>query len=225
MQTARRISFFVNRYPLAGPIAWMTCLQYFVVQVVVASAWQSYSWKLNAISDLGAIRCGQFDERFVCSPLHGLMNASLILLGLSMAVGSLLLYKQFPQSRLGFCLMGAAGLGAVLVGLFPEDTTYWAHIAGADLAFLIGNIALIVFGASLRLPRWFRWYSIASGVVALTALYLFLSHNRFFLGLGGMERLVAYPQTMWLIVFGSYMVKGRNRLAARSASASGTKEG
>jgi hypothetical membrane protein len=137
-------------------------------------------------------------------PLHGLMNASLILLGLTMVIGSALNYQRFRQSRVGFSLMGVAGVGVMLVGLFPEDTVYGAHVAGADLAFLLGNIALVIFGATLRAPRWFTRYTSASGVVPLVALGLFLSHNRFFLGLGGMERVVAYPQTIWLIVFGLF---------------------
>jgi hypothetical membrane protein len=129
------------------------------------------------------------------------MNASFILLGLAMTAGSALLYREFRGSRTGFSLMALAGVGAMLVGVFPEDTIYWAHIAGADLAFLLGNVALIVLGLTLRVSRWFSWYSIASGTVALVALVLFLTHHRFFLELGGMERLVAYPQTIWLVAF------------------------
>lgn len=213
----RRPGVLAGRRPLAGPVLWLSCVQYFLVQAWVAAAWEPpYSWRLDAISDLGATRCGQFDGRSVCSPWHGLMNTSLVLLGLSMTIGSALLYRELRGSRTGFLLMGTAGAGAVLVGLFPEDTTYWAHIAGADLAFLLGNIALIVFGRRLPLPRWLRWYSIASGAVALVALCLFLTHHRFFLELGGMERVVAYPQTIWLIVFGLYMIRGRRGSGTRT---------
>jgi hypothetical membrane protein len=129
------------------------------------------------------------------------MNASFILLGLAMTAGSVLLHREFRGSRAGFSLMALAGVGAMLVGVFPEDTIYWAHIAGADLAFLLGNVALIVLGLTLRVSRWFSWYCIASGTVALVALVLFLTHHRFFWELGGMERLVAYPQTIWLVAF------------------------
>src|SRR5690348_5311634 len=102
---------FVARYPLAGPILWISSIQFFLVQVVVASVWNvSYSWRLNAISDLGAIGCGQFDDRYVCSPLHGLMNISLILLGLTMAVGSVLMYQAVHKSRVGFSMMALAGV-------------------------------------------------------------------------------------------------------------------
>ena len=216
----RRIQSSVVRYPLAGSITWLLTIQFFVMQVVVASVWVKppYSWRLNAISDLGATGCGQFDGRLVCSPLHGLMNASFILLGLCMTIGSVLFYQQFRKSRFGFCMMGISGIGAITVGIFPEDTIFWAHITGQDLAFLFGNIALIAIGLRLRLSGWLRWYSIASGVVALVGLYLFLSHHRFFLELGGMERVVAYPQTIWLVVFGLYMAKSRNRLAAKNGN-------
>ena len=116
-------------------------------------------------------------------------------------------------------MMATAGVGAMLVGFFPQDTVYRIHIAGADLAFLLGNVALVVFGCTLRVARWLAWYSIASGVVALVALYLFLSHNRFFLGLGGMERVVAYPQTIWLIVTGLYLSMSRTRLTRQGLRA------
>ncbi len=215
VERIRRIGDFVARFPLVGPFMWISAVQYFLVQVIAASAWPStYSWRLNAISDLGAIGCGRFDGRDVCSPLSGLMNASLVLLGLAMTIGSVLLHQELRSSRTGFSLMGIAGIGAILVGFFPEDTVYWAHLLGADLAFLVGNIALVVFGFGLRLPSWLTWYSIASGVVALIALALFLTYNRLFLGLGGMERVVAYPQTIWLVVFGVHMLSARNRAAA-----------
>jgi hypothetical membrane protein len=110
--------------------------------------------------------------------------------------------------------MTLAGIGALLVGLFPEDSIFWAHIVGQDLAFVLGNVALIVFGLTLPFPRVFRWYSVVSGTLALVALVLFLSHQRFFLGLGGMERVVAYPLLLWLIVAGGFIAGKSDRLAA-----------
>ena len=212
------VGSLASRYPLAAPILWLSSVQYFLVQALAAGAWSQprYSWRLNAISDLGARHCGRFDGRYVCSPAHEAMNVSLIVLGLGMALGSVLFLQELGHGRIGFLLMAVAGLGAMLVGLFPEDTVYWAHITGADLAFLLGNVALIAFGFSRGFPRWLRWYAAGSGVVALAALYLFLAHHRFFLGLGGMERVVAYPQTIYLIVFGAYMSIPHNRSAVNS---------
>jgi hypothetical membrane protein len=142
------------------------------------------------------------------------MNGSLVLLGLTMTTGSMLLYVNVRKSKVGFGLMSVAGIGALLVGLFPEDSIFWAHVIGQDLAFVFGNIALLVFGLTLPFSRVFRWYSIASGAVGLVGLVLFLSHHRFFLELGGMERVVAYPLLLWLIVAGGYLVTKRVRLVA-----------
>ncbi len=126
------------------------------------------------------------------------MNVSLVLLGITTTTGSILVYQSVRKSKVGFCLMAIAGIGAIIVGLFPEDTVFWAHILGQDLAFVGGNIALIVFGFTFHVRQWFRWYSILSGAVALIALTLFLTHNNFSLGLGGMERTIAYPLLFWL---------------------------
>lgn len=200
-------------YSVAGPILWALSIQYFVAQVIVASAWKNppYSWRLNAISDLGATRCGSFDGRLMCSPLHPVMNASFIVLGVGMAAGSALTYRTLGRGRPGFVLMAAAGIGTMVVGFVPLDTVYWLHLAGADVALVLGNIALIVLGRTWRQVRWLCWYSLLSAVGALAALCLFLTHNRFFLGLGGMERAAAYPQTVWLIVVGLYLWTSRMR--------------
>jgi hypothetical protein len=45
---------------------------------------------------------------------------------------------------------------------------------------------------------------------------LFIGHVDFGLGRGGMERLVSYPQTIWLVLFGVYMSATRIRAARQS---------
>lgn len=171
-------------------------------------AWQiHYSLLRNTISDLGNTVCSVYDKRFVCSPVHGIMNASFIILGITMVIGSVLIYGQFRKhatNRVGFSFMSLAGLGTILVGLFPENSIRLLHLTGALLPFLLGNIGIILLGLSLDIPRNLRYYSIISGAIALAALALFVTHNYLGLGIGGMERIAAYPQTMWLIVFGIY---------------------
>jgi hypothetical membrane protein len=205
----KRIQTFHDRYPLVGPTFWLISLQYFITQIVVAAAWpRPYSWSHNAISDLGNTACGNFHDRYACSPLHNWMNASFIVLGATMIAGSLLIYQEFRKNRAtaaGFSFMALAGLGTILVGLFPENAGHGLHRIGALLPFLLGNIALILFAAELNLPPRLRLYTLLSGIVALIAAPLLYTGHYLGLGLGGMERLVAYPQTIWLIVFGIYM--------------------
>ncbi|HUA12972.1 MAG TPA: DUF998 domain-containing protein [Candidatus Sulfotelmatobacter sp.] len=208
-----KIQSFHDRYPFVGPALWILSIQYFVVQIVVARDWsQAYSYLHNTISDLGNTSCSVYDNRYVCSPDHAVMNASLIVLGFTMLLGATLLYCEFKQttgSLLGFIGMGLAGLGTILVGLFPENTISSLHFIGALLPFLVGNLSIGWFGHTLDIPKWLRIYSFLTSTVTLLALVFFITHSYLGLGIGGMERIVAYPQTVWLIVFGFYVSSNR----------------
>ena len=82
------------------------------------------------------------------------------------------------------------------------------------MPFLLGNVALIVFSFSMGVPRLLRYFTFLSGAIALVALVFFLGQSYLGLGIGGVERIVAYPQTVWLIVFGLYIA--RNHLIKKS---------
>lgn len=215
MTMMAKVATFSDRFVFVGPAFWQASIQYYIVQIVVAAAWQPpYSWLHNPISDLGNTGCGSYAQRYVCSPLHATMNASFMILGLTMMLGAILIYQEFKTSQgswVGFSFMGLAGLGTLLVGLFPENTIASLHFLGALLPFVIGNLGLIVLGLALDLPTGLRRYTLASGFISLTAAGLFVSHHYFVLGVGGMERLATYPQTMWLIVFGVYMSRNHYR--------------
>lgn len=209
MKTPQAVVTFVERYPLIGPMFWAVSAQYFVTMLVVALAWPTgYSIANNTISDLGNTACGVYDGRYVCSPLHAWMNASFIVLGLTMVSGSLLIYQEFRRntgSAAGFGAMALAGLGTVAVGIFAENTVSSLHELGALLPFVIGNMGMIVLGLSLDMSKRLKIYTVVSGAVALASFLLFATHNYAGLGRGGMERLTTYPQTLWLIVFGIYV--------------------
>lgn len=77
-----------------GALAKLSVLQYFVAETAVIGSWaapEPYSRRTGYISDLGALGCGVFADREVCSPAHVLMNASFVVQGLGMAIGALLL--------------------------------------------------------------------------------------------------------------------------------------
>jgi hypothetical membrane protein len=216
MKPSAMIQTFTDRYPFVGPALWISSIQYYVVQVIVARAWTivPYSWRGNTISDLGNTVCGQYGERYVCSPRHALMNLSFMILGITMFLGAVLLYREFKRTNgsfLGFSFMAYAGVGTILVGFFPENTSSILHFLGAGLPFLLGNIGLLILGYSLDIPTYLRRFTILSGVVSLIALAFFVSHHYLIFEIGGMERLAIYPQTVWLIVFGVYISKNRMR--------------
>lgn len=222
-QTVRKpkLMIFNESHPWLGPALWILTIEYFLIQILVAAAWPGgYDWSRNAISDLGTTSCDLFMGHLICSPLAWLMNISFVVLGLLMALGSLLIYQGFRPSgfRLsGFVLMALAGVGALMVGVFPSNEAGLMHGIGAALVLLVGNIALLVLGCSLPLARLMRFFSWLMIGLAWVGIGLFFVGNPFGFGLGALERLVAYPQTIWLIVFGVYISSDRYRGSSAKA--------
>ncbi len=195
-----------------GAIFWILSTQYYFSQFIVGLGWSnpSYSWSDNTISNLGNTGCGLYGDQFICSPQHAFMNAAFIILGITMIGGAVLLRKHLGTTRAAVAGLGcviAAGIGSIMVGLFPENTISALHIIGAALPFTLGNIGLILLGLSLRhIPKILRWSAIIMGVIALCALMLFLTHIYLGLGIGGMERAVSFPLTIWLTLCGCYLL-------------------
>ncbi len=220
-QTARaappRTRKRVDRRSRDAALLFLSSIQYFLVQYLVALDWpHPYSLTMNTISDLGNTTCATFHQRHVCSPLHAVMNVSLFVLGFTMVVGALLLRHDLDHSRtrsVGLLLLLFAGAGVSTVGFFPENTVATVHAVGASLPFLLGNAGLVALGVSLDATRAFRALTVSVGVVTLVALLLYSRGQYFDLGEGGMERVVAYPQTIWLIFYGGYLWRRSTRAA------------
>ena len=214
-RVVRWIGKIHDAHPALGPAIFTVASLYFLIQIIVAWVFiPSYSLVSNTISDLGETSCGGYGSPATCSPRWWLMDyVGFLLLGLVMMVGSALLYHEFtdrPQRErraavFGFGLIALGGLGSILVGFFPENENGTMHIIGAFLAIAIGNIAILVLGAVLTLPKSMRRSMLMFSSLALAALLCFASHRSFGIGRGTMERIAAYPVTIWLITFGLYI--------------------
>jgi len=210
----------VHRSVHHGAVLWLVgVVQFLAAMIVTQLGWTNptYSLTQNYISDLGAVHCGLFASRTICSPWHLVFDISIVLLGVFLILGVLLLPSAFPNRRsrtLGLGLLVASGFGAIGVGLFPEDVNLNAHTVSALLAFAGGGFALIVLGVAMfRDTRWdgYRAYSMLSGLVALVALLLFALHSWHWgglwsdLGAGGIERLIVAPVLLWALVVGIHL--------------------
>lgn len=190
-------------YAVVGALLWVSTIQFYIVQLIVANAWvQPFSYTQNYISDLGNTLC----TSFACSPLYVTMNVSFIALGLSILIGALLfasVYRQNNGAVIGFLCLALSGLGTMFVGIFPADVNGDAHGTGAFTSFLLGNLALIILGVTLReFSRWVRYSAVILGLIGLISLPFFMEKMYFGLGVGVIERFVAYPQSIWMIIFG-----------------------
>lgn len=202
-----------------GALLWVGCLQYFVAEAVCISAWRGvYSLRNNYISDLGARACpgAGAGVATVCSPLHDLMNASFLLQGALLAIGTCLVFPRRPASGWGAAGLGfvaASGLGVALVGWAPEDVAPGWHYLGAGENLIFSNLGTLLTGVALaqgpKSGRRFAAYSVVSGLVGLAAVALIGSSMNFGGDVGIVERLAAYPFPIWISMFGLRMLRSR----------------
>jgi hypothetical membrane protein len=199
-----------SRQIILGGFFWILNIQYYLVQFIVAKDWpksNGYSLSNNTISDLANTHCGSYGARLVCSPLHIYMNISFIILGLTIILGAVLLRKYAVigfYTKTGLICLIFSGLGGILVGLFPENVAASPHVLGASLSFGLGNIGLLLLGYyGVKFSKYVRGLGLVFGLIGLLASILFISHSYLGLGIGGMERIASYPQSIWMIVAGS----------------------
>jgi hypothetical membrane protein len=107
--------------------------------------------------------------------------------------------------------MALFGIGVLGVGVFPGNYGN-VHAIFALLTFSAGGVAAIASYAIETGP--FRYFSVLLGVVALATLLLQLmlgdSNPMAALGIGGVERWVAYPILLWITGLGGHLM-GRAR--------------
>jgi hypothetical membrane protein len=206
--------------------AWsvLSVLQYFAAESAVIGAWggpQPYDRRTGWISDLGAVHCGIYEGREVCSPLHWLMNVSFVVQGLGMLLGALLLSsgllcvaaragaRVHPGRRKPWLaalwvriLMGIAGAGTMIVGLVPEDIGSGWHFAGALMYFIGGAFALLALGVLWLRQAGLGWFVMVCGLVSLTALAAGGLTGMEVPEPGALERLMGYPVTVGVATAG-----------------------
>ena len=191
---------------LAGAIAWIVALQFFVIQGVVQSAWTTpFSLAHNMISDLARETCGPLPRapgiEIACSPWHALMNVSIILNGILIPLGVLWTRAWWPKNRamtIALAMIALTGPGHFLVGLFPSDTGPLGHVLGAGSILALGNPGMVVAGlAAWRERRGSAMASLVLGLTGIIGTVLFLWMIDVGIGLGGLERVAFYPLTLW----------------------------
>jgi hypothetical membrane protein len=205
-----------------GAVLWIAgAVQFVLTMVVVQLAWTTpYDIATNAISDLGAVSCAEnsMGTSYVCSPLHVVFNASIILFGVLVAVGALATRPGFPPTRSSAWaspILVVAGSGALLVGLFPEDTIGTLHALGATMAFVGSSAAMLLFAVSMSgRPRWSGYRQLSLGCGLFSGATIVASGIRESwgpIGFGGLERMIVAPAILWLMVLGARLAANPTR--------------
>ncbi len=192
----------------AGAIIFVGAVQFILCLTIAAALYPAYSVSENYISDLGV---------GVSAPIF---NASVFVLGLS-AVASVHFMRGFVQDKIFLLFLTLCGIGAMGVGLFPQNYGV-IHTFVSLLAFLFGSLSAIKSCKIQKPPM--SYFAVVLGLISLVALVLFGASEvelhlgsgqvaAFYLGLGkgGMERMIAYPIILWATGFGGHLMgKSKN---------------
>jgi hypothetical protein len=214
-----------SRKVLLGGVFWISALAYFVGQAIAQAAWKTpYSLLDNPISDLGNTACGQWPPAsagrqlaqrlgagsgYVCSPLHSVMNVSFIAAGVLMLLGLYFTRSQWPRRRLstwGFVFLTLAGLGKIVAGFVPENSSLLLHEVGG-LGIIMSIIGILLFGLAVwQTRRRVAVFSVGLAAVGLLGILGSFAAPVLGHGHGAAERIEAYPVFVWMFVLGLLFV-------------------
>jgi hypothetical membrane protein len=157
-----------------------------------------YTTAKSMISDLGAT---EPPNSLITQPSATIFNSSMMAAGLLILIGTYFVFRTF-NDLISTIFMGLLGLGVLGVGIFPGNMNPM-HPIFALMAFSCGGLAAIVSYRIIRSP--FKYMAVLLGLATL----FFLFTNGYFatiMGMGGVERWVAYPVVLWVLGLGGYLM-------------------
>ena len=159
------------------------------------------------ISDLGGTSPPQ---RLVTQPSAMIFDTTMLIAGVLLLAGAFVLWRLY-RDRVLTVVSTLFGAGALLVGIFPGNTT--PHPFVALIAFVFSALTAIAAFRVTSAP--FRFMSLSVGLLSLVALIATeLGDNSPVvksIGIGGSERWVVFPMILWLAFFGGHLLAARQR--------------
>lgn len=155
-----------------------------------------YSTSTQTISALGS-GTGTPESRVV-------FNGVMVLGGGLMAVAAYFLRDVYESSVVPALVAVTGVVGFAGVGLFPEQTGA-PHVLAALVSF--GGSGVIALAVARAESAPFRYASMVLGVLELLALAAFVGlQDGTALGIGGLERWVAYLGILWATSYGGFLL-------------------
>lgn len=190
------------RHAAAG-FAWTLIFAYVLAELITATAWQTaYSFRHDTISDLGVTAC----TPNACSPLHLVINATFVALGLITILGAIGFRDYLPHGPRQWSIVALAviiGLSTAATAAFPSNDGVVVHFLAVLPAFVSRHIVLILLTIWLwkqrRLVAMWSAFCAAIGITGVVLLALGVQ-------VGITERLVFYPLPTWMAVTGAAIV-------------------
>jgi hypothetical membrane protein len=169
-----------------------------------------YSTFGNTISDLSGT---EPPGSYVVQPNRLIFIVTMAVSGLLVLAATYLLWQVVTRRRF-LVSLAALGVGLVGIAIFPGNVATY-HPILALLCFVGGSVAAILSWSVIGGPA--RYLSVVLGWIALLATVLGLDPLATWwpqtaIGVGGIERWIAYPVLLWLVLLGgTLMAQGREQ--------------
>lgn len=185
---------------IAGLLLIIGSIQFMLGVFIGETLYPGYNTAKNTLSDLA----GSFPPVDITA--YVLFNSVAIILGLCLLIAAYLLYKQFEDRIFSICL-AIFGFGVVGVGIFPGHTG-WPHVVFSLTSFIFGSISTILMYRILK-NTVLKYVVLVLGLIAFLDILMVIllgDLNPFMIfGVGGAERLIAYPILFSFIMTGGYL--------------------
>lgn len=189
-------------YKIAGIILMIAFLQFFMAVTIAETQFPGYSTAKNTLSDLaGTI--------IPVEPASTIFNVSVTFLGI-LALAAVYLILKSGGCRLFSTCLALMSLGTIGVGIFPGYTG-GIHVLFAMMTFIFGSLATFFsYRLGLNIPMVAISMLVGlNGLLIIISLFILgdgtLNPLIATLGVGGAERLLAYPILLYMVALGGYL--------------------
>ncbi len=204
-----------------GAALWVVAaVGYLVLEAVAAAGFEPvYSYAHNYISDLGVGAGELVHGRMIDSPRAYLMHTAFYLQGILFFLGALLIVgvPHSLRARIFLGLVAVNAVGNIVIGTVHSGGV---HVAGAALAIVGGNTAILAGSAVVATAGgrcWYRGISKCIAALGLLCLIMLMINSATakanLLPDGAWERGSVYSIIMWQLLSAACLLIVRRRPA------------
>lgn len=188
----KEMTISMDKLKLTGLLLAAGAAQFILILLFLEATTPGYNAFQNYISELGI------------GSTALLFNSSLIALGLLFLLAAILVFRTL-QSTLFSTLLGITAISAIGIGVFPMNVAFF-HTLFSYSTFFFATLTILSAYKVAKPP--FNAVAIFLGVFTLLAMAFFISGIHLGLGIGAVERLVAYPPLLGAFLLGCYFLMG-----------------